>query len=72
MTILASGSPTNWASTYKLTFPVIPPVGKGYPSGAYPTHVVIDRGMVVQWISPPDLDYWYDEDIILAVIKPYL
>ncbi len=43
-----------------------------YPSGGFPTHVVIDRTMVVRWISPGDPDYWYDEAVILAAIKPYL
>lgn len=76
MTILASGSAAAWASTWKLTFPVIEDksgsVLKPYPSGGFPTHVVIDRTMIVRWISPADLDYWYDEAVILAAIKPHL
>jgi hypothetical protein len=45
---------------------------KPYPSFGVPTHVVIDRAMVIRWVSPPDLDYWYDEAVILAAIRPYM
>ena len=76
VTILASGSAVNWASSYNLTYPVLEDHSgallKPYPSIGFPTHVVIDRAMVVQWVSPPDLDYWYDEGVILAVIRQYL
>ena len=46
---------------------------KPYPSYmGPPMHVIVDRAMIVQWISPPDLDYWYDEAVILPLIKRYL
>ena len=74
LTILASGSASDWASTYKLTHPVIEDgsrrVSAPYGTLGFPTHVILDRTMTVRYIQCED--YNEAEARIVALIKQYL
>jgi peroxiredoxin len=71
LTLLVDGSAKDWASEYKLTFPVIQDKNGGL-AGPYglawlPVNVIIDRTMIIRY---KQLDY--DETSVVAVIKQYL
>jgi peroxiredoxin len=71
MTILISGSPALWASTYNLTFPVLDDTSTSlwavYGEGYIPLNIVLDRNMTIRYKAAG-----YDEAAITAVIKKYL
>ena len=72
LTILVDGSAANWASTYKVTHPVIEDksrsISNPYATGWFPTQVILDRTMIIRYKEGED----YDEDRIVALIKQYL
>jgi peroxiredoxin len=72
ITILADGSAADWASTYKVTHPVIEDksrsISNPYVTGWFPTQVILDRTMIIRYKEGED----YDEDRIVALIKQYL
>jgi peroxiredoxin len=72
LTILVDGSAAAWASTYNVTHPVIEDksrsISNPYATGWFPTQVILDRTMIIRYKEGED----YDEDRIVALIKPYL
>ncbi len=71
VTILISGSPATWASTYGLTFPVLDDtVGTlwgVYGEGYIPLNIVLDRNMTIRYKTAG-----YTESAIVTAIKKYL
>jgi peroxiredoxin len=71
ITLLISGSPSTWAQTYNLTFPVLDDnnetIWDGYGEGYVPLNIVIDRNSVIRYKVAG-----YDENAIRAIIEQYL
>jgi thiol-disulfide isomerase/thioredoxin len=71
MTILISGAPAVWASTYSLTFPVLDDTSESlwavYGEGYVPLNIVLDRNMTIRY-----KEAGYNESAITAAIKKYL
>lgn len=71
VTILISGSPAVWASTYGLTFPVLDDHAESlwaiYGEGYVPLNIVLDRNMTIRYKTAG-----YTESAIVAAIKKYL
>jgi peroxiredoxin len=71
ITILISGSPATWASTYGLTFPVLDDTSESlwsiYGEGYIPLNIVLDRNMTIRY-----KEAGYSESVITTTIKKYL
>jgi peroxiredoxin len=71
ITLLISGSPSTWAQTYNLTFPVLDDTNEtiwgGYGEGYIPLNIVVDRNNVIRY-----KEAGYDESEIRAIIEQYL
>jgi len=71
ITLLISGSPTDWANTYELTFPVLDDTTESiwniYGEGYIPLNIVLDRNMTIRY-----KESGYDESTITNTIKKYL
>jgi peroxiredoxin len=71
VTILISGSPAVWASTYGLTFPVLDDTAESlwgvYGEGYVPLNIILDRNMTIRYKTAG-----YTESAIVAAIKKYL
>jgi peroxiredoxin len=71
ITLLISGSPGNWAGTYKLTFPVLDDNSESiwniYGEGFVPLNIVLDRNMTIRY-----KESGYNESTITNTIKKYL
>ncbi|MCJ7488235.1 MAG: redoxin domain-containing protein [Candidatus Aminicenantes bacterium] len=71
VTILISGSPAVWASTYGLTFPVLDDTAESlwgvYGEGYVPLNIILDRNMTIRYKTAG-----YTESEIVAAIKKYL
>jgi peroxiredoxin len=71
VTILISGSPAVWASTYGLTFPVLDDTAESlwgiYGEGYIPLNIVLDRNMTIRYKTAG-----FDEAAVAAAIKKYL
>jgi peroxiredoxin len=72
LTVLLSGSAADWASKYRLTFPVIEAEGRNisgpYQFGWLPLNVILDRTLTVRYNQAID----YNKTLFVAVIKKYL
>jgi peroxiredoxin len=71
ITLLMDGSPADWASQYKLTFPVLDDssnnIWNSYGEGWVPLNIVLDRSMTIQY-----KEAGYDEPAIISQIEKYL
>ncbi len=71
ITLLISGSPSTWASTYGLTFSVLDDAAESlwaiYGEGYIPLNIVLDRNMTIRYKTAG-----YSESAIVAAIKKYL
>jgi peroxiredoxin len=71
ITLLISGKPGAWASTYKLTFPVLDDTSEKlwaiYGEGYIPLNIVLDRNMTIRY-----KESGYSESVIINTIKKYL
>lgn len=71
VTILISGSTSDWAAQYGLTFPVLDDSGwsifNAYNEGAIPLNIIFDRNMTIRYKT-----MGYFEDEIVSTIKKYL
>lgn len=71
VTILISGSPAVWASTYGLTFFVLDDAAESlwaiYGEGYIPLNIILDRNMTIRYKTAG-----YTESAIVAAIKKYL
>lgn len=71
LTILISGSPAVWASTYGLTFFVLDDAAESlwaiYGEGYIPLNIILDRNMTIRYKTAG-----YTESAIVAAIKKYL
>jgi peroxiredoxin len=71
ITLLISGSPADWADTYKLTFPVLDDNSESlwniYGEGYIPLNIILDRNMTIRYKQSG-----YDESTITNTIKKYL
>lgn len=71
VTILISGSPAIWASTYGLTFSVLDDTSETlwniYGEGYVPLNIILDRNMTIRYKTAG-----YTESEIVAAIKKYL
>jgi len=71
ITLLINGSPSTWASTYGLTFPVLDDsswnIYNIYEEGAIPLNIVLDRNMTIRYKT-----LGYDEVAIVALLKKLL
>jgi len=71
ITLLISGSPAVWASTYGLTFFVLDDAAESlwaiYGEGYIPLNIILDRNMTIRYKTAG-----YTESAIVAAIKKYL
>ncbi len=71
ITLLISGSPADWASQYKLTFPVLDDNSQTlwniYGEGYVPLNIILDRKMTIRY-----KEAGYDESSIISQIEKYL
>lgn len=71
VTILISGSTSDWAAQYGLTFPVLDDSGwsifNTYNEGAIPLNIIFDRNMTIRYKT-----MGFFEDEIVSTIKKYL
>jgi len=71
LTILISGSPAVWASTYGLTFPVLDDTSGAiwgiYGEGYVPLNIILDRNMTIRYKTAG-----YTESAIVAAIEKRL
>jgi peroxiredoxin len=71
ITLLISGSPADWASFYKLTFPVLDDNSERlwsiYGEDYLPLNILLDRNMTIRY-----KESGYDESTITNTIKKYL
>jgi len=71
LTILISGSTSEWATQYGLTFPVLDDsatrIYNIYDEGYIPLNIVLDRNMIIRYKA-----VGYDEAAVVAAIKNYL
>jgi len=71
ITLLTSGSPSDWAQTYNLTFPVLDDNNQTiwdiYGEGYVPLNIVVDRNCVIRYKQSG-----FDENAIRAIIEQYL
>ena len=71
MTLLISGSTSDWATQYGLTFPVLEDsswaVFNTYNTGYIPLNVILDRNMTIRYKTAG-----YSESEVKAAIKKYL
>jgi peroxiredoxin len=71
ITLLISGSPSDWAQTYNLTFPVLDDNNETiwdiYGEGYVPLNIIVDRNFVIRY-----KEAGFDENEIRAIIEQYL
>ena len=71
ITLLTSGSPSDWAQTYNLTFPVLDDNNQTiwdiYGEGYVPLNIIVDRNCVIRYKKAG-----FNEDEIRAIIEQYL
>jgi peroxiredoxin len=71
ITLLTSGSASDWAQTYNLTFPVLDDNNQTiwdiYGEGYVPLNIVVDRNCVIRYKKAG-----FNEDEIRAIIEQYL
>jgi len=71
ITLLTSGSPSSWAQTYNLSFPVVNDNNKTiwdiYGEGYIPLNIIVDRNFVIRY-----KEAGFNETDIRAIIEQYL